>query len=108
MVFELKDLPDLSVYNVIVTGGNTGIGYEVCKNLALKGANVTMASRSPDRATLAIAKIKEETQKSVEFLELDLQDLKQVKKAALSFVEKKIPLDILINNAGNQLLLKQV
>ena len=100
MVFELKDLPDLTGYNVIVTGGNTGIGFEVCKNLALKGANVFMASRSRERALIAIARIKEETSKSIEFLELDLQDLKQVKKAALSFLERKLPVDILVNNAG--------
>ena len=98
--FNLNNMPDLSGKNAIVTGGNTGIGYETCKNLAKKGANVYMASRSEEKALIAIAQIKKETGKDVEFLRVDLQDLNQTRKAAEGFVKKNVPLDILINNAG--------
>ena len=100
MVFSLQEIPDLNGHTAIVTGGNTGIGFEVVKQLVIKGCTVFMASRSKARAEEAIKKIKMETGKTVEFMELDLQDLGQVKKAAQGFLEKEIPLDILINNAG--------
>jgi retinol dehydrogenase 12 len=98
--FSAESIPDLTGKNVIVTGGNTGIGYETCVALARKNANVYMASRSKERALIAIEKIEKETGKKVEFLHLDLQDLKQVKSAADSFVKKGVPLNLLINNAG--------
>ena len=59
-----------------------------------------MASRSQERAAEAIDRIKKETGKDVEFLKLDLQDLNQVKQAANEFLKKKLPLNILVNNAG--------
>jgi NAD(P)-dependent dehydrogenase (short-subunit alcohol dehydrogenase family) len=98
--FSLETMPDLAGKNVIVTGGNAGIGYETCLALLKKNATVYMASRSKQRADAAIEKLLKGTGKNVEFLELDLQDLKKVKKAAEVFLEKGIKLDILINNAG--------
>jgi NAD(P)-dependent dehydrogenase (short-subunit alcohol dehydrogenase family) len=97
--FSVATMPDLTGKVAVVTGGNTGIGYETCLALASKGAQVFMASRSSERAAAAIAKIAAETGKTVEFLELNLQDLKQVQGAAQAFLAKKLPLDILVNNA---------
>ncbi|KAI8898432.1 hypothetical protein BC833DRAFT_525943 [Globomyces pollinis-pini] len=94
------EIPDLTGKTAIVTGGNSGIGYETCLNFAKNNCQVFMASRSKERAQEAINKIKVETGKDVHFLQLDLQDLNNVKSAASTFIEKKIPLDILINNAG--------
>lgn len=98
--FKEKDIPDLSGKTAIVTGGNTGIGYEICLTLVKKNATVFIACRSSDRFQAAASKIEKETGKSVTFLQLDLQDLKQVKSAAGIFVNRAMPLDILINNAG--------
>ncbi|KAI8916401.1 hypothetical protein EDD86DRAFT_185437 [Gorgonomyces haynaldii] len=95
-----SDIPDLSGKTAIVTGGNTGIGYETCLALLNKNAKVYMASRSRQRATDAIERLEKATGKKCEFLELDLQDLKQVKGAAESFLKKKEKVDILVNNAG--------
>ncbi|KAJ3254220.1 hypothetical protein HK103_007465 [Boothiomyces macroporosus] len=98
--FSAASIPTLNNLVYIVTGGNTGIGYITCLELARKGALVYMASRSRDRGMAAIEKIKKETGKNVEFLQLDLQDLKQVQQAAKDFLKLDKPVDCLVNNAG--------
>ena len=100
--FTADQLPDLSDKVAIVTGGNTGMGYEYCLELARHGAHVIMASRSEDRAANAIAAIKKSLGDAakIEFLKLDLMDLKQIKAAADKFMKMNLPLHILINNAG--------
>ena len=93
---------DSQVY--LVTGANTGIGYETALALVQKGAKVYLACRSEQRAAEAIAKIHSATGTAASdkaiFLQLDLQDLKQVKQAADTFLAKETRLDALINNAG--------
>ncbi|KAJ3273739.1 hypothetical protein HDV01_004018 [Terramyces sp. JEL0728] len=98
--FTAAAIPALDNLVYVVTGGNTGIGYVTCRELARQGATVFMASRSKDRALEAIENIKKETGKTVEFLQLDLQDLKQVSGAAETFLKLNKPVDCLINNAG--------
>ncbi|KAH6576646.1 hypothetical protein BASA50_006696 [Batrachochytrium salamandrivorans] len=99
--FTTDKIPDLTGKTAIVTGGNAGLGYETVLELTKKGAKVFMACRSEERARASIDKIHQITGKqSVEFLLLDLQDMKQTKAAALAFLAKDIPLDILVNNAG--------
>jgi NAD(P)-dependent dehydrogenase (short-subunit alcohol dehydrogenase family) len=99
-------IPDLTGKVCVVTGGNTGIGYETCLALAKHKAKVYMASRSESRARDAIAKLKEELSKEghqttqVEFLELDLMNLKKSRDAADEFLKRESRLDILILNAG--------
>ncbi|KAJ7642268.1 NAD(P)-binding protein [Roridomyces roridus] len=95
-----RDMPDLSGKVILVTGGNVGIGYETVKYLLMKNAKVYLAARSPDKAVAAIKRLEEETKKSAIFLELDLADLKSVRKAAEEFLEKEGKLDVLFNNAG--------
>ncbi|XP_064396434.1 dehydrogenase/reductase SDR family member on chromosome X-like [Halichondria panicea] len=93
---------DLSGKVAIVTGGNTGIGYELVKGLAEMGAHTIMASRSEERATAAIARMKESSEKDlkVEFMRLDLGSIQSTKDFVRAFKEKNLPLHILINNAG--------
>lgn len=98
--FKSDDIPDLTGKNAIVTGGNTGIGYEICLALAKKNATVFMACRSKERYQIAAKKIENETGIAVHFIHLDLQDLRQVEKAADQFFARGLPLHILINNAG--------
>ncbi len=59
-----------------------------------------MASRSQERAETAIAEIKKQTGKDVQFLQLDLQDLNNVKECAKKYLQKGVALDCLINNTG--------
>ncbi|KAI1811654.1 NAD(P)-binding protein [Poronia punctata] len=89
----------------IVTGGNSGIGLELCKLLLSSGATVYMASRSKEKAEAAIASIVMEKKGptamgNLKFLHLDLADLSSVKQAALAFSEQETRLDVLWNNAG--------
>ncbi|KAJ6452659.1 hypothetical protein C8R45DRAFT_1065259 [Mycena sanguinolenta] len=95
-----RDIPDLSGKVIIVTGGNTGIGYHTVKQLLLKNAKVYLAARSPEKAAAAIKDLEEETKKSAIFLHLDLADLPTVRKAAETFLSQENKLDILFNNGG--------
>jgi len=98
------ETPDLSGKVAIVTGGNAGVGYESVKHLASHGAKVYLAARSEQRATEAIAKLRQEGAfgkgGSVEFLHVDLSCLKDVKTAAEQLVQKEPKIHVLLNSAG--------
>lgn len=83
--FSIDDIPDLTGKVIIVTGGNTGVGKETIKALLRKNAKVYMAARSKGKAEQAIAELKGETGKEAIFLELDLANLKSIKKSAEEF-----------------------
>jgi NAD(P)-dependent dehydrogenase (short-subunit alcohol dehydrogenase family) len=84
-----------------VTGASAGLGAETSLQLAQKGAHVFCMGRSKDKTTAVIDKIIQETGNSkVEFLQADLMDLKSVENAADAFLAKRLPLHILVNNAG--------
>ena len=86
---------------MIVTGGNSGIGYEAAKALANKGATVVVASRSRERGEEAVATLlKEDPGAAVELMLLDLADLSSVGEFTEAFLRKHDRLDLLINNAG--------
>ncbi|OJA18609.1 hypothetical protein AZE42_01760 [Rhizopogon vesiculosus] len=95
----VSDLPDLSDKVILITGGNAGIGYATVKHLARHGAKVYMAARSQSRAEEAIAQLKEEGlgpgNGEVIWLELDLKDPRNAKKAAEEFMKKEKRLDVL-------------
>ncbi|KAL7905076.1 hypothetical protein GGI35DRAFT_483935 [Trichoderma velutinum] len=99
--FQVADMPNLSGYVTIVTGGNSGIGYETTLQLASHGARVYIASRSKTRVDAAIKAMKTgNSGLDIHFLKLDLQDLQSIKTTAEEFSKKESRLDILINNAG--------
>ncbi|KAI8447187.1 hypothetical protein BY996DRAFT_1047640 [Phakopsora pachyrhizi] len=99
--WDASHIPDLTDRVAIVTGGNTGIGYITCLELARHGAKVYMACRVQSRAETAIEKIKQEVPDAkMEFLFFDLTILSTAKKAAQEFSSKESRLDILVNNAG--------
>ncbi len=97
-----ENIPDLTGKNAIVTGSNTGIGYETAKQLYEAGANVTLAVRDVQKANAAVGKIKAETtgKGTLETGSLNLANLNQVKSFAGAFKSGHIQLDLLINNAG--------
>ena len=89
--FSTSDIPDMAGKVVIVTGGNTGIGRETVRALLKKNAKVYVAARSREKAEKAIKEElsimeKEGGRGEAVFLELDLGDLKKVKRAAEEFV----------------------
>ncbi|KAF7323749.1 Fungal peroxidase [Mycena kentingensis (nom. inval.)] len=96
-----RDMPDQSGRIALVTGGNSGVGYETVKQLLLKNATVYLAARSDERAPAAIAKLQTETDgKKAIFLKLDLGDIPSVRRAAEDFLAKEERLDYLFNNGG--------
>ena len=103
-----KDIPDQSGKVVIVTGGNSGIGYEAGLALAGKNAQVILAVRSLDKgeeSTQAIRQLYPKAQAVAAVL--DLADLKSIRVFADAFLAKYKRLDILINNAGVMALPKR-
>ena len=96
-----SDIGDQSGRVAIVTGGNSGIGYEAAKGLALAGATVIIASRSEERGAKAVADIREaQANAEVELMLLDLASLDSVRDFATQFEQRFGRLDLLINNAG--------
>ena len=86
---------------VLITGSNCGIGFEMAMELSGKGAEVILACRSRPRAEKARERILERhPQAVVQIIELDLADLKSVKRAAAEVIATFPRLDVLINNAG--------
>lgn len=96
-----ENIPSLDNKNVIVTGANSGIGFQAAKKLALKGARVIMACRNAEKAARAADMIlKKDRGADVEYMHLDLSSLASVSKFAEEYKGRYKKLDILINNAG--------
>lgn len=99
--WNVSDIPNQAGKTVIITGGNSGVGYEAARALAPKGARVILAVRSADKGEGAAAAIRRETPKAaVEVMRLDLADLGSVRAFAETFLARSEPLPVLINNAG--------
>jgi NAD(P)-dependent dehydrogenase (short-subunit alcohol dehydrogenase family) len=95
------DVPDQSGRVAIITGSNTGIGYEAAAVLADKGAHVVLAVRNPDKGNDAAEKIKARNANSVVSVQdLDLTSLDSVRKASDELRAAYPRIDLLINNAG--------
>jgi hypothetical protein len=100
-MWTANDIPDLSGKTMIVTGGNSGIGYEAAQELARKGAQVVLACRSLDKAREAALRIKGiYPNAAVDLMALDLTSLTSVRAFAPAFLEKYPELHVLCNNAG--------
>ncbi len=96
-----NDIPDLSGKTAVVTGANSGLGYETAVALARHGAHVVLACRDEGRGTDAIERLRSEAPAaSVELSLLDLADLTSVRKFAEGYAGERQDLDILVNNAG--------
>ncbi len=99
--WTINDIPDLKGKNILVTGGNSGLGYESVKAFAMKGAKVILASRSLEKGEDAKKTIlKELPHAEIQVMQLDLGDLGSVRDFAVSYKKKYKKLDILLNNAG--------
>ena len=96
-----NNIPDQGGKVAIVTGANSGIGYETARVLAQKGATVVMACRSLSKAETAADQIRQTNPSgTVAVMELDLGDLESVQRFAAAFLAQYNRLDLLINNAG--------
>jgi len=96
-----NNISEQSGKTIIITGANSGIGYEAARALAIKSATVIMACRNLDKGEKAAAQIQRENPKGKVILEqLDLADLNSIKKFTHRFLVDYDRLDVLINNAG--------
>lgn len=92
---------DLTGKYVIVTGGNSGIGFETVRSLVFHGAHVVMACRNMETAKQCKDKILLERPKAeVEVMKLDLASLKSVQDFADQYKQHNWPLHYLILNAA--------
>jgi NAD(P)-dependent dehydrogenase (short-subunit alcohol dehydrogenase family) len=97
-----EDIPDLSGKVAIVTGANSGIGYETARALARKGATVILACRNAEKAEAAVrGMVQEVPEAKAVRMTLDLADLAAVRCFAGEFASRYERLDLLINNAGS-------
>ncbi|KAI9232362.1 MAG: hypothetical protein BYD32DRAFT_428592 [Podila humilis] len=115
--YSYEKIPDLSGKYALVTGANQGVGYSTTLGLVSHGAHVTMACRTEAKANEAIellhkdvaeryphskaaAQIAKGHRLPLEFLQLDLNNLKKTQESAQEFLSRGLPLHILINNSG--------
>ena len=80
----------------LVTGANTGIGFEIARGLARNGARVVLACRDPIKGEAARQKIADD----VDLLIVDLASRRSIRSAVQEFSAKYSVLDVLVNNAG--------
>jgi len=95
------DVPDQTGRVAIITGSNTGLGFETAKVLAAKGAHTVLAVRNLDKGNDAAARIKAAApEATVTVQQLDLMSLDSVRAAADALRSQFDRIDLLINNAG--------
>jgi NAD(P)-dependent dehydrogenase (short-subunit alcohol dehydrogenase family) len=95
------DIPDQTGRTAIITGANTGLGFQTAAALAAKGAHVVLAVRTTGKGDDAAAAITSAHPGStVDVAELDLTSLESVRRAADELRSRHDTIDLLINNAG--------
>ncbi len=96
-----NDIPELTNKIAVVTGANSGIGYEAAKILALKNARVIMACRNLQKGEDAASQIqKDYPEAMISVEELDLGSQQSIRDFAENYLGENQRLDLLINNAG--------
>jgi len=95
-------LNDLTGKTYVITGANSGVGYEASRTLLSKGANVVMLNRSVERSTTAIQNLKQEFghDAHVSFIYMDLAVLASVRTAAEKILQTVPNIDAIICNAA--------
>ena len=96
-----NNIPDQTNKTILITGANTGIGYETALAFYEAGAHVILACRDREKTEIAIEKLKLVKSKgSLELGILDLSDLNSLAGFSEKILSKHKKLDVLINNAG--------
>lgn len=95
-------MPDMQGKTVVVTGGNSGMGFETAAALATMGARVLVTARNADKGRAAIAALAQRTggEGRCQLVVFDLADLSSVRRGAAEILDVAPRLDVLVNNAG--------
>jgi NAD(P)-dependent dehydrogenase (short-subunit alcohol dehydrogenase family) len=92
-----RNIPDLSGKTIIVTGGNSGLGFESVKAFAGRNAFVVMACRSLEKGNMAKKEIlRFFPAANINVMELDLANLESVRNFAADFLKNNNRLDVLL------------
>jgi NAD(P)-dependent dehydrogenase (short-subunit alcohol dehydrogenase family) len=101
MAWSEADIPDQSGRTAVVTGANSGIGFETARALAAKGARVVLACRSEEKGRDASLRLHAAVPSAdARFEPLDLGSLASVRAFAEKLRAAESRLDLLVNNAG--------
>lgn len=98
--FTHDEMPDLTGHVVVVTGGNTGLGYWTARHLAAKRAKVVIGCRSKRKCNEAAQRIKDDTGGQVLVGELDLASFASIRSFASDVSAHHPSIDSLVLNAG--------
>src|SRR6478672_11472637 len=102
------DVPGQQGRLAVVTGGNTGLGFETAQVLAARGASVVLAVRDIEKGKRAAARIGGTTPGADIIIQpLDLTSMDSIRAAAGELRAKHPRIDLLINNAGVMFTPKQ-
>ena len=94
-------MPSQAGKTVLVTGANSGIGYQAALELARAGAHVLLGCRSESKGKAALETLQRElTGAKAELAVLDMASLVSVRTFAAQFLSRGGELDVLVNNAG--------
>ncbi|MCR4912059.1 MAG: SDR family NAD(P)-dependent oxidoreductase [Bacilli bacterium] len=86
---------------IIITGGNSGIGFEASRMCAYLKMNVIIAARSIERGVKAVESIQKEfPESSISFMKVDMSEEESVKNFVEEIIDKKIDVDVFYHNAG--------
>ena len=108
MAWTTFQIPDLTGRVAVITGANSGLGFESTRALARAGAHVVMAARDRGKAATAREMIEADVPAaSLEVVELDLSSIASVKGAAATILAAHRGVDLLLNNAGVMALPEQ-
>ena len=101
MAWSTNDIPDQSGKIAVITGANSGLGFEASRELARKGATVVMAVRNVEKGEAAVERITADIHNAtLEVRKLDLSSLDSVRAFAARVRGEHDRVDILLNNAG--------
>jgi len=100
-MFSARDVPDQTGRVVVITGGNSGIGYEAARVLLAKHARVVLACRDATKMMRAAQALRDEVKGSaVDEVVLDLSSLASIENASVLLTAMHPKIDVLVNNAG--------
>src|ERR1700709_1147537 len=99
--WSIADIPDQHGRTAVVTGANTGLGFETAAALASRGARVVLAVRSLDKGIEAQTRIAAVSPAAeIVLQQLDLSSQASVRAAADELKATCDRIDLLVNNAG--------
>lgn len=96
-----EQIPTQAGKTMLVTGANSGIGYQAALELARHGAYVILGCRSAAKGAAAVEQLRRDAPgANAELAVLDMASLASIRAFAAEFLRREMPLDVLINNAG--------